>query len=70
MPSPNDTDGLDERPVDPREDGRDEERGGESGEVRWEPLDIYSDSIETQSTVCAGRPMGQSQGRIWGAGGE
>ena len=47
MSSPNDTDGLDERPRDPREDGRDNERGGERGEVRWEPLDIYSDSRDS-----------------------
>ena len=38
--SPNETEGLAERPIDPRELGRDRGRGGENGEERWDPLDI------------------------------
>ena len=45
MSSPNETDGLEDRPIDPRELGLERGRGGERGEDRWDPLDIYSDFV-------------------------
>ncbi len=63
LSSPNETDGLEERAIDPREFGLERGRGGERGEDRWDPLDIYLDFVLRQRTAprrANGRIAGQT----------